>query len=352
MLRSTLRADDFLVAASPAMRAVIKAVDRYADGEAPILICGEHGTGRELVARVLHRRGPRATSRFVAVRPTFEDAPTSPSPSTSGRDNEACERVHCALRAASGGTLLVKDMSDLSASSQRTLKRAIRERRGEHDGDEVFDVHVVATADLDLDRAVSAEIVSPELYQLFADRRIEVPPLRDRSEDLPELFERWIRHYAAAIGRSQPTISSRAYARLTTYPWPGNVAELKSIARRLVVRVTRARLEAGDVDEVLPVVAERVPLEDLAFEDMAKAKLAGLLARVDGYPVHDLYDKVVARVERPLFDLVLAHTGGNQLKAAEILGLNRNTLRKKLADLGIEQKKKRAAREDRALDGK
>jgi two-component system nitrogen regulation response regulator GlnG len=151
---------------------------------------------------------------------------------------------------------------------------------------------------------------------------------------------------------------------LTAYPWPGNVAELKSIARRLVVRVTHAKLEAGDVDEVLPVVAERVPLEDLAFEEMVKGKLAGLLARIDGYPVHDLYDKVLARVERPLFDLVLAHTGGNQLKAAEILGLNRNTLRKKLADLGIDQTKKRVAsarpagrarrtgREDRALDGK
>ena len=157
------------------------------------------------------------------------------------------------------------------------------------------------------------------------------------------------------VGRDRMNVSTRAHARLVKYPWPGNVAELKSIARRLVVRVTRSRLEAGDVDEVLPVVAERVPLEDLAFEEMVKSKLAGLLARIDGYPVHDLYEKVLARVERPLFDLVLVHTGGNQLKAAEILGLNRNTLRKKLADLGIDQTKqakKRAGREDRALNGK
>jgi two-component system nitrogen regulation response regulator GlnG len=339
------------------MRAVIAAVDRYADGDAPVLICGEHGTGRELVARVLHRRGPRCASRFVAVRPTFEDAPLAPGGGRE-RDPDACERARRALRSASGGTLLVKDVSDLSASSQRTLRRAIRDRRGEREGAEVFDVQVVATADLDLERAVDASIVSAELYQLFAARRIEVPPLRERSEDLPELFERWIKHYAAEIGRSKPTVSSRAIARLTAYPWPGNVAELKSIARRLVVRVTRVKLEAGDVDEVLPVVAARVPLEDLAFEEMVKGKLSGLLARIDGYPVHDLYDKVLARVERPLFDLVLAHTGGNQLKAAEILGLNRNTLRKKLADLGLEQAKKKPAkpgrpsREDRALDGK
>jgi two-component system nitrogen regulation response regulator GlnG len=343
MLRPEVRAHDFLVADSKAMRAVARQIEEYADGDAPVLICGEHGTGRELVARVLHQRGPRGRGRFVAVRPTFEG---SDVPSVSGDD--ACERAHRALRAAAGGTLLVKDMSDLSAPSQRTLKRAIRERKQP----ESLDVHVVATADVDVDHAVEAQIVSREFYDLFAARRIEVPPLRERCEDLPALFERWVKHYSSEIGRPKPTVSSRAHERLAAYPWPGNVAELKSIARRLVVRVARGRIEAGDVDEVLPVVATRVPLEDLAFEEMVKAKLAGLLARIDGYPVHDLYDKVLARVERPLFDLVLAHTGGNQVKAAEILGLNRNTLRKKLADLGMEhnQKKKRLGREDRALD--
>jgi two-component system nitrogen regulation response regulator GlnG len=345
MLRPHLRANDFLVADSAAMRTILAKVEAYADGGAPVLISGEHGTGRELVARVLHQRGPRQRGRFVAVRPTFEGAEV---PHVDGDD--ACERAHRALRAAAGGTLLVKDVSDLSAPSQRTLRRAIRDRvRGARDSGEIHDVHVVATADIDLERAVEAKIVSPELYELFEPRRIEVPPLRDRSDDLPALFERWLKHYSAEVGRVKPTVSSRALERLRAYPWPGNVAELKSIARRLVVRVSRSCIEAGDVDEVLPVVAMRVPLEDLAFEEMVKAKLAGLLARIDGYPVHDLYEKVLARVERPLFDLVLAHTGGNQLKAAELLGLNRNTLRKKLGELGMESKKKKG-REDRALD--
>jgi two-component system nitrogen regulation response regulator GlnG len=341
MLRSDVRANDFLVAESKAMRAVVQQVTEYADGDSPVLICGEHGTGRELVARVLHQRGPRGRGRFVAVRPSFEGADV---PHASGDD--ACERARRALKAAAGGTLLVKDMSDLSGASQKTLKRAIRDRKTSADA---ADVQVVATADIDVDHAVEAQIVSRELYDLFATRRIEVPPLRDRVEDLPPLFERWVKHYAAETGRTKPTVSSRAHERLTTYPWPGNVAELKSIARRLLVRVSRSKIEAGDVDEVLPVVATRVPLEDLAFEEMVKSKLAGLLARIDGYPVHDLYEKVLARVERPLFDLVLANTGGNQLKAAEILGLNRNTLRKKLAELGM-QKKTKLGREDRALD--
>jgi two-component system nitrogen regulation response regulator GlnG len=341
MLRSDVRANDFLVAESKAMRAVVQQVTEYADGDSPVLICGEHGTGRELVARVLHQRGPRGRGRFVAERPSFEGADV---PHASGVD--ACERARRALKAAAGGTLLVKDMSDLSGASQKTLKRAIRDRKTSADA---ADVQVVATADIDVDHAVEAQIVSRELYDLFATRRIEVPPLRDRVEDLPPLFERWVKHYAAETGRTKPTVSSRAHERLTTYPWPGNVAELKSIARRLLVRVSRSKIEAGDVDEVLPVVATRVPLEDLAFEEMVKSKLAGLLARIDGYPVHDLYEKVLARVERPLFDLVLANTGGNQLKAAEILGLNRNTLRKKLAELGM-QKKTKLGREDRALD--
>ncbi len=352
MLRQSLRANDFLVAESTAMRAVIADVERFADAGAPVLICGEHGTGRELVARVLHQRGPRGDQKFVAVRPSFEDAP-QPRGTSEPLPTDACERARLALRAASGGTLLVKDVSDLSRPSQRTLKRAIRDRAA--GGADASDVHVVVAGDLDVERAVDASIISRELYELFSPRRIVVPPLRDRLDDLPTLFERWIKHYSAEVGRTKPTVSTRAHERLGHYPWPGNVGELKSIARRLVVRVTRSRIEAGDVDEVLPVVATRVPLEDLAFEDMVKAKLAGLLARIDGYPMHDLYDKVVARVERPLFDLVLAHTGGNQLKAAEILGLNRNTLRKKLAELGMDQTrkpaKKRAGRDDRVLDG-
>jgi two-component system nitrogen regulation response regulator GlnG len=346
MLRSDVRAHDFLVADSNAMRAVAQQVSEYADAGAPVLICGEHGTGRELVARVLHQRGPRGTGKFIAVRPTFEGADVANAPAPPAVPASGCARAHRALHAAAGGTLLVKDMSDLSAPSQTTLERAIRERSTP----DVPDVHIVATADIDVDHAVDAQIVSRDLYDLFAARRIEVPPLRDRIEDLPVLFERWVKHYAAAVGRTKPTVSTRAHERLAAYPWPGNVAELKSFSRRLLARVSRSRIEAGDVDEVLPVVAARVPLEDLAFEEMVKSKLAGLLARIDGYPIHDLYEKVLARVERPLFDLVLAHTGGNQLKAAEILGLNRNTLRKKLAELGMEQKKRRTGREDRALD--
>jgi two-component system nitrogen regulation response regulator GlnG len=363
--------ENYLVAESAAMRAVISAVDRHAEADAPVLICGEHGTGRELVARVLHGRSPRRGGRFVAVRPTFE------GPDVGSQHGEAGdERCRKALRAAQGGTLLVKDVCDVPAAGQRTLRRAIRgpshadrsdrferververaerpertERSRSDSSGEVWDVRVVGSADLDLERAVQAKILSRELYEQMSERRIDVPPLRDRGGDIPTLVERWVRHYADEVGRSKLTVSTRAHERLVKYPWPGNVAELKNIARRLVINAQSNRLEAGDIDAVLPIVAERVPLEDLSFEEMVKSKLAGFLSRMDGYEVSDLYEKVLERVERPLFDLVMAKTGGNQVKAAEILGLNRNTLRKKLAAHGVTSRRGRKRRDEQALD--
>jgi len=163
-------ASDFLIAESAAMRAIAGQVEAYADGDAPVLITGEHGTGRELVARVLHQRGPRRHNRFVAVRPTFESSDVVPPIPRESRD--ACERADRALSAATGGTLLIKDITDLSALSQRTLRRAVRDRGSAKTGS--HDVHVVATADVDLDLAVSANIVSQEFYDVFGKRRIDV----------------------------------------------------------------------------------------------------------------------------------------------------------------------------------
>lgn len=349
MFKKTASPENYLVAESPAMRAVVDAVERHAATDAPVLICGEHGTGRELVARVLHGKSPRRAGRFVAVRPTFEGPDVAIATDEAGE--ERCRR---ALRAAQGGTLLVKDVCDVPASGQRTLRRAIRtperEPRRHDSSTEVYDVRVVGSADLDLERAVHAKILSRDLYEQMVERRIDVPPLRDRGGDIPTLVERWVRHYADEVGRGKLTLSTRAHERLVKYPWPGNVAELKNIARRLVINADHTRLEAGDVDAVLPTVAERVPLEDLSFEEMVASKLAGFLERMDGYPVKDLYEKVLERVERPLFDLVLAKTGGNQVKAAEILGLNRNTLRKKLETHGLPRPRAKKGREDRALD--
>lgn len=336
----------YLVAESPSMRAVVIAIETHAGSDGPVLICGERGTGRELVARCLHLASRRRQGRFLAVRPSFDAS----SDGGAAEDDEV--RARRALRAAQGGTLLVKDVCDVPAGGQRTLRRAMRAadagaRRGDSSG-EIYDVRLVGSGGRELERAVAARILSRELYDGMAVRRIDVPALRHRASDIPTLVERWVRHYADEVGRGKLSVSTRAHERLVTYPWPGNVAELKDLVRRLVIETEGARVEADHVDAMLPRVAERVPLEELSFEDMVKAKLAGFLQRMDGYEVRDLYDKVIERVERPLFELVLARTGGNQMKAAAILGLNRNTLRKKLESQGVATSKK--GRSDRALD--
>jgi len=324
----------FLVAESAAMKRVVDAVARFGPQEEPVLVAGEHGTGRELVARAVHEASPRSRKKFVAVRPTLEEFSESPemSPTAGGVHN------------ASGGTLLVKDISDLSAAAQRYVKKLLRRDASGEAG--ASDVRRGGSAGGDVETAVKAKMFGRELYEPLAKQRIDIPPLRERTEDIPVLAERWLSHYAEEVGRTALTLANKAQDRLAAYPWPGNVAELKNIMRRLANRIETNRVEAGDIEEVLPVLSERVPLEDLSFEELVRAKLQGFMRRMDGYEVADLYERILERVEKPLFDLVLEHTAGNQIKASKMLGVNRNTLRKKLEVLGMRTKRKDKADRD------
>ncbi len=318
--------DDLIVGESAEMAAVVDAIEECAESDAAVLIEGERGTGRELVARAIHYAGPRRRADFVAVK-----ASNIPR---SLLDEELGPRT---LRRAQGGTFFLKDVVTLPRGPQRTLVRVLR-RREKEQGDtpqESWDVRLIASSDEDLAPAVDADAFDRELYDRLGVRRITIPPLRRRSADIPRLCHHFIRAIADEMDRPGMTFASRAIERLQGYPWPGNVGELKETMRRLMLRLKRGPVEASDVEAVLPTVAERVPLEDLSLEELVRAKLRGFLKRVDGYEVQNLYDDVIARVERPLISLVLEQTGGNQLRAAEMLGMNRNTLRKKLGALGL-----------------
>jgi two-component system nitrogen regulation response regulator GlnG len=303
-------------------------VKEAAAQDTPVLIEGERGTGRERVARLLHEIGPRKHHDFVRVDPDEDDEPP---------------RVDDELVRANGGTLLVKEIAHVGRGPQRKLLRAIRRGPGkdrERDGakpqtSEFCDVRVLAATGVDLSRAVADELFDPELYERLGALRIALPPLRQRREDVPLLLDHFGRCEAQEIGSDRLAFSSRALDKLTAYSWPGNVAELRDVVRRLCLRKRRGHVELADVEKVLPPVEERVPVEQLSFEDMVRAKIRALLQRMEGYPIEDLYEEVISRVERPLIELVLERTGNNQLKAAEILGLNRNTLRKKIAERNV-----------------
>ena len=342
---------DLLVCESEAMREVVAVTERAASHDDPVLVLGEPGSGRELVARLIHLGSRRRSRELVTVR-----AGAAPRAifvdEIEGSSSSAFQR-------AQGGTLLVKNVCELGRAAQRKLSRVLRGPRATADGAaagdgpdaQFFDLRVIATCETGLDVAVRAEVFSQALYDRLAGCVIDVPPLRERAQDIPVLAEQLVRQYAREIGRPRLKVSTRAFERLVSYPWPGNVAELKGVARRLVVRSKGSVIQAGDVDAILPSLAERVPLEQMSLEEMVRCKLAAFLRRVEGYPIEGVHEDVLARVERPLLDLVMEHTGGNQVKAAEILGLNRNTLRRKLAEHGLVGRSGGAAARPRKKSG-
>jgi two-component system nitrogen regulation response regulator GlnG len=314
---------DQLLGTSAPMSELRERVREAAQVDTPLLIEGERGTGRERVARLLHEIGPRKHRDFVRVDPNEDDEPP---------------RVDDQLARANGGTLLVKEVAHVGRPSQRRLLRAIKRgpSREQRSGSTDFcDVRVLAATGVDLQRAVADELFDAELYERLGALRIVLPPLRRRAEDVPLLLEHFGRTEAREVGSDKLSFSGRALDKLTAYSWPGNVAELRDVVRRLCLRRRRGHVELGDVESVLPPVEERVPVEQLSFEEMVRAKIRALLQRMEGYPIEDLYEEVISRVERPLIELVLERTGNNQLKAAEMLGLNRNTLRKKIAERNV-----------------
>jgi two-component system nitrogen regulation response regulator GlnG len=321
---------DQLPGSSPQSRQLRERIREVAEGDTPILIEGERGSGREWVARVLHTLGPRKGARFVCVDPD-EPAELDGEPSAEGG-----RVVDGDLRRANGGTLLVKEVAHVGRGPQRRLLRAIRRgpMRREPSG-EVHDVRLIAATCVDLERAVADELFDAELFDRLRATRIALPPLRQRPDDIAALVDHFTRLEARDLGFERPKLAPRAVDKLSAYSWPGNIAELRSVVRRLCMRARRGPIEVHDVEAVLPPLTERVPAEQLSFEEMVRAKIHALLVRMEGYPLEDLYEEVISRVERPLIELVLERTGNNQVRAAEMLGMNRNTLRKKIAERGV-----------------
>jgi two-component system nitrogen regulation response regulator GlnG len=318
----TLVLRDQLLGTSGAIVELRERVREHAGTDGPVLIEGERGTGRERVARLLHEMGPRRNAGFVRVDPD---------------DDDEIPPVDDHVARAVGGTLLVKEIAHVGRGPQKRLLKVLRRSgrpRGEGSG-EFIDVRLVAASYVDLGRAVAEDLFDAELYERLGKSRLRLPPLRQRPEDIPVYLEHFGRTEARDLGLEPLHFSARAVDKLVRYTWPGNVAELRDVVRRLCLRKRRGQVELGDVEAILPPVEERVPVEQLSFEEMVRAKIRALLQRMEGYPIEDLYEEVISRVERPLIELVLERTSNNQLKAAEILGLNRNTLRKKIAERNV-----------------
>jgi len=333
-----------LVGRSPAMQEIYRTVARLTTTDLTVMITGESGTGKELVARALHDYGRRRGGPFVAVNMAAIPRELIESElfgHERGAFTGALNRGVGRFEQASGGTLFLDEIGDMPPEAQTRLLRVLQEGEfttvgGRHPIK--ANVRIVAATHRDLRQAIRQGSFREDLFYRLNVVPIRLPPLRERLEDIP-LLARHFLDRARAAGLPHKQLSPEALERLKRHTWPGNARELENLMRRLAALYPQEMIDAAavaaELSEAEPA-ADAAPHGPETLEQAVERHLkAFVAAHRDGLPAGDLYDRVLAEVERPLLRLVLAATRGNQIKAAAMLGLNRNTLRKKLRDLDL-----------------
>ena len=327
-----------LVGRSQAMQAVYRMITRVLRNDLTVLILGESGTGKELVAEAIHQLGHRKSGPFVAVNAAAIPSDLIESElfgHEKGAFTGAIAQAIGKFEQANGGTLFLDEIGDMPMEAQTRLLRALQSGRIRRVGgrQEIgVDVRIVAATNRDLKPMIASGRFREDLFYRLNVVPIQLPPLRDRAEDIEALAKHFLGH-AAREGLPERRIDRAAIALLEQQPWRGNVRELRNAIYRLSLM---ARDEVIDTQTVTAVLGD-----DSAYparpdnDDSLRSALEGWIAGTAPAP-GTVYHRALAAFERPLFEHALAQTGGNQLRAAKLLGINRNTLRKKLSDLAIQ----------------
>ncbi len=324
-----------LVGRSAAMQAVYRMITRVLRNDLTVLILGESGTGKELVADAIHTLGNRRNGPLVAVNAAAIPSELIESElfgHEKGAFTGAVARHIGKFEQAAGGTLFLDEIGDMPMQAQTRLLRTLQSGRIRRVGgrEEVtVDARIVAATNRDLVPMIAAGTFREDLYYRLNVVPIALPPLRERRDDIAALARHFLAQ-AASEGLPRRTLGASALRLLELQPWRGNVRELRNVAYRLALL---AREDVID-DEAVAALLERDPRETAAAAPLADfaAAVADFLA-TEVPAEGQLYDAALAAFERPLFAHALAATGGNQLRAARLLGINRNTLRKRLVDL-------------------
>ena len=334
-----------LVGRSPAMQEIYRTVARLTTTDLTVMITGESGTGKELVARALHDYGRRRGGPFVAINMAAIPRELIESElfgHERGAFTGALARGVGRFEQAAGGTLFLDEIGDMPPEAQTRLLRVLQEGEFTAVGGRQpikANVRIVAATHRDLRQSIRQGLFREDLFYRLNVVPIRLPPLRERLEDIP-LLARHFLDRARAAGLPAKQLSPEAVERLKGHAWPGNARELENLMRRLAALYPQETIGA---DAVTSELAEPEPAAEPGgargpetLEQAVERHLrAFVAAHKDGMPVRDLYDRVLAEVERPLLRLVLGATRGNQIKAAAMLGLNRNTLRKKIRELDL-----------------
>ncbi|SOB87862.1 two-component system, NtrC family, nitrogen regulation response regulator GlnG [Sphingomonas guangdongensis] len=330
-----------LIGRSPAMQDVYRVIARVVSNDLTVLISGESGTGKELVARAIHDLGPRRRAPFVALNMAAIPRDLIEAElfgHERGAFTGAQARVAGKFEQAAGGTLFLDEIGDMPTDAQTRLLRVLQSGEFTTVGGARTiraDVRIVAATNKDLAAQVASGSFREDLFYRLNVVPVALPALRERRDDVALLARHFLER-AVADGLPRKLLDDDAVAALRAHDWPGNVRELENLMRRLAALSRDEWIGAAEIARLLGQAAAPVPADDPGIAAAVLARLDAL-AREAPAALDDgtLYDRVIAEVERPLIAAMLARHGGNQLRAARALGINRNTLRKRLDEWGI-----------------
>jgi two-component system nitrogen regulation response regulator GlnG len=313
-----------LVGRSPAMQALYRLIARVMNTDLPILVTGESGTGKTLVARAIRDLSDRRTMPFVVAHPA---------------DMEGVDGPAALLARARGGVLVFDEVADFVAEAQTRIARML-------DAMPENGPRVVATTQADLARRIEAGAFRSDLFYRLAGVTLALPPLRERVEDIVPIAEHFLAR-GEREGAAVRALSVEAAEALRLNRWPGNVRELENLCRQLSATGSAGEISRAEVDAALGArgAAAGATQDVLAGEKLSEAIARHLRRYFDlhgqGLPPEGLYDRILHEMELPLIEIALDATSGNQAKCADLLGINRNTLRKKITDLDIRVTRRR-----------
>jgi two-component system nitrogen regulation response regulator GlnG len=345
-LKDRYQLEKTIVGNSPAMREVYKTIGKVAPSDITILIQGESGTGKELIARAVHFNSRRLGKPFVALNCAAIPKELLESELfgfEKGAFTGAVERKLGKFEQANGGSIFLDEIGDMPLDLQAKILRVLQEKEVTRTGGNqsiAVDVRIVAATNQDLEEKVRRREFREDLFYRLNVVPIHLVPLRERREDIPLLVEYFLAKTCAELEIPPKQGSPDALRLLAAAPWPGNVRELENTIKRAVILSSDPLLTAADFPGLRQQKGgERLPAEELSLEGIVDMKLRGCLSNMEKLESGDIYGMVMVQVERPLIRFVLEKTKGNQVRAADILGINRNTLRKKINELGIDLKR-------------
>ncbi len=327
-----------LLGASDRMRRIYDLINKVAATDVTVLIHGESGTGKELVARAIHEQSAHRRGDFIAMNCAALPSELIESElfgHEKGAFTGAAGQRKGKFELANGGTIFLDEIGDMSLPTQAKLLRVLEERKVERLGGSYsipVDVRVVSATNRDLVKAVADDKFRADLYYRLRVVQMDLPPLRDRREDIPLLAESFLQTYGKRYGLKCSEISADAMKRLLAYDWPGNVRELRNAIERSVVLADGKSLKSDDLPEEIKS-AKPAPSKSVSFgrEPQAPAVDASMLQ----VPFLDDFREARREFERAYIERCLIETGGNVTRAAEKVGMHRQSLQQKLKDLGL-----------------